>query len=178
MGTRNGLFRKMLMCVFAALLTAVVFTACELKDPVTESTYYINDSQANYYNKDHTTTEEAVDEFTDSITALRKYLDSESFVDTGYYMGVDFDIDILDQQNNTAGNFALRVKSYLYTYPYEDEDGNPIYKYYEDGKLRLETQMLDDDSYYESVFFSGGNAVRSKIVDGMKVEEKFFLYKE
>ena len=38
--------------------------------------------------------------------------------------------------------------------------------------------MLDDDSYYESVFFSGGNAVRSKIVDGMKVEEKFFLYKE
>ena len=133
MGTRNGLFRKMLMCVFAALLTAVVFTACELKDPVTESTYYINDSQANYYNKDHTTTEEAVDEFTDSITALRKYLDSESFVDTGYYMGVDFDIDILDQQNNTAGNFALRVKSYLYTYPYEDEDGNPIYKYYEDG---------------------------------------------
>ena len=133
MGTRNGLFRKMLMCVFAVLLIAVVFTACELKDPVTASTYYINDSQANYYNKDHTTTEEAVEEFTDSITALRKYLDSESVGETGYYMGVDFDIDILDQQNNTAGNFALRVKSYLYTYPYDDEDGNPIYKYYEDG---------------------------------------------
>lgn len=134
MSTGKGLMKKMIMCVLAVLMLSVVFTACELQDPVTESTYYINDNQANYYNKDHTTTEEAVDEFTDSITALRNYLDSESFVDTGYYMGVDFDIDILDPDNNTAGNFALRVKSYLYTYPYEDEDGNPIYKYYEDGQ--------------------------------------------
>ena len=134
MGTKNGLFKKFLMCVLAALMFSVVLSACELEDPVRDSTYYINDNQGNYYNKDHTTNEEAVDEFTESITALRKYLDSESFVDSGYYMGVDFDIDILDPNDNTAGNFALRVQSYLYTYPYEDEEGNPIYKYYENGK--------------------------------------------
>lgn len=134
MGTKNGLFKKFLMCVLAALMFSVVLSACELEDPVRDSTYYINDNQGNYYNKDHTTNEEAVDEFTESITALRKYLDSESFVDSGYYMGVDFDIDILDPNDNTAGNFALRVQAYLYTYPYEDEEGNPIYKYYENGK--------------------------------------------
>ena len=135
MGTKKGLLKKFVMCVLAALMLAAVLSACELRDPVRESTYYINDNEANYYNKDHTTNEEAVDEFTDSITALRKYLDSESFVDSGYYMGVDFDIDILDADNNTAGNFALRVQAYLYTYPYEDEDGNPIYKYYENGNF-------------------------------------------
>lgn len=134
MGTKNGLFKKLLLCVLAALMLSLVLSACELEDPVRESTYYINDNQSNYYNKDHTTTDEAVDEFTDSITALRKYLDSESFVDSGYYMGVDFDIDVLDPENNTAGNFALRIQSYLYTYPYEDDDGNPIYKYYENGR--------------------------------------------
>ena len=134
MSTKGGLIKKLFGCVLFALAIAMVFTGCELQDPVTESVYYINDNENNYYNKDHTTSEEAVDEFTDSITALRTYLDSESFVDSGYYMGVDFDIDILDADNNTEGNFALRIQSYLYTYPYEDEDGNPIYKYYENGQ--------------------------------------------
>ncbi|MBO5304645.1 MAG: hypothetical protein J6A99_03095, partial [Clostridia bacterium] len=134
MSTKGGLIKKLFGCVLFALAIAMVFTGCELQDPVTESVYYINDNENNYYNKDHTTSEEAVDEFTDSITALRTYLDSESFVDSGYYMGVDFDIDILDAENNTEGNFALRIQSYLYTYPYEDEDGNPIYKYYENGQ--------------------------------------------
>ena len=134
MSTKGGLIKKLFGCVLFALAIAMVFTGCELQDPVTESVYYINDNENNYYNKDHTTSEEAVDEFTDSITALRTYLDSESFVDSGYYMGVDFDIDILDANNNTEGNFALRIQSYLYTYPYEDEDGNPIYKYYENGQ--------------------------------------------
>lgn len=134
MSTKGGLIKKLFGCVLFALAIAMVFTGCELQDPVTESVYYINDNDNNYYNKDHTTSEEAVDEFTDSITALRTYLDSESFVDSGYYMGVDFDIDILDADNNTEGNFALRIQSYLYTYPYEDEDGNPIYKYYENGQ--------------------------------------------
>ncbi len=134
MSTKGGLIKKLFVCVLFALAIAMVFTGCEIQDPVTESVYYINDNDNNYYNKDHTTSEEAVDEFTDSITALRTYLDSESFVDSGYYMGVDFDIDILDAENNTEGNFALRIQSYLYTYPYEDEDGNPIYKYYENGQ--------------------------------------------
>lgn len=134
MSTENGLFKKFVLCVLLALALAVVFTGCELKNPDTEALYYINDGDANYYNQDHTTSTQAVTEFTDSITALRKYLDSESFVDSGYYMGVDYGIDILDAKNNTVGNFALRISAFLYTYPYEDDNGNPIYKYYEDGK--------------------------------------------
>ena len=134
MSTKSGLAKKLILCVLVILAMAVVFTGCELQDPVTESVYFINDNENNYYNKDHTTSEEAVDEFTDSITALRTYLDSESFVDSGYYMGVDFDIDLLDAENNTVGNFALRIQAYLYTYPHEDEEGNPIYKYYENGQ--------------------------------------------
>ncbi len=125
----------MFLCVVAVLALAVMFTGCELTDPVTESVYYIKDDNVeggiNYYNRDHTTTQQAVDEFTDSITALRKYLDSESFVDSGYYMGVNYAIDLLDKSNNTVGNFELRIGAYLYTYPYEDEEGNPIYKYYD-----------------------------------------------
>ncbi len=133
MSTNKGVFKKIFLCAIFALVLAFVFTGCELKDPVKGDVYKIRDNNDNYYNKDHTTGEQAVNEFTDSITALRKYLDSESFVDSGYYMGVDFDIDILDPDGNTAGHFTLGVKAYLYTYPYEDENGNPIYKYYENG---------------------------------------------
>lgn len=83
------------------------------------------------------------------------------------------------KKNDTTGRIKdVIVYTHEKKYFYTENSKTPDVKYYEDGKLRLETQMLDDDSYYESVFFSGGNAVRSKIVDGMKVEEKFFLYKE
>lgn len=134
MSTRSGLFKKFLLCALLALCMAIVFAGCELKDPVTESFYFIQEGEENEYNKDHTTSKQAVDEFTGSITALRKYLDSESFVDSGYYMGVDFDIDLLDVSNRTVGNFALKIQAFLYTYPHEDENGNPIYKYYENGQ--------------------------------------------
>ena len=134
MTMQKGLLKKFIVCVLTALALAVVFTACELKDPVTESTYYIIDNQSNYYNKDHTTNTEAVDEFTDSITALRTYLQSADFVDSGYYMGVNFDIDLRNSVEETVGNFALRVQAYMYTFPYEDDFGNPLYYYYENGK--------------------------------------------
>ncbi len=132
----------MLLCVVLVLALATVFTGCELSEPVEEPTYYIAsgdiEGEPNYYYRDHTTTKERVDEFTDSINSLRTYLDGESFVDTGYYMAVNYAIDILDQENRTAGNFELRVNAYLYTYPYEieNEDGSvtPIYKYYENGR--------------------------------------------
>lgn len=133
MSTKKGVFKKIFLCAIFALVLSFIFTGCELKDPEKGEAYKLLDNKENYYNKDHTTGEEAVNEFTDSITALRKYLDSESFVDSGYYMGVDFDIDILDPEGKTAGHFTLGVKAYLYTYPYEDEKGNPIYKYYENG---------------------------------------------
>ncbi len=134
--------KVMIPCVIALMMLAMLLTGCssdsenkliDIKDPVDKAVYYINDGTLNQYYQDHTTNEQAVTEFTDSITSLREYLDGESFVDTGYYMGVNYDIDVLDNQNNTAGNFQLRVDAYLYTYPYEDEDGNPIYKYYENG---------------------------------------------
>ncbi len=83
------------------------------------------------------------------------------------------------KKNDTTGRIKdVVVYTHEKKYFYTENSKTPDVKYYEDGKLRLETQMLDDDSYYESVFFSGGNAVRSKIVDGLKVEEKFFIYKE
>ena len=132
--TTKKIFPKMLIVLAIVFVVATIFTSCQLKDPVNKSAFYIDDSELNYYNQDHTTIEEAAKEFSDSIGSLRKYLDSEDFVDSGYYMGVNFAIDILDLANNTVGNFQLKVKAYLYTFPYEDEDGNPIYKYYEDGK--------------------------------------------
>ncbi|MCR4660644.1 MAG: hypothetical protein K5765_01425 [Clostridia bacterium] len=128
------LFPKMLIVLAIVFVIATVFTSCQLTEPVEKSTYYINDSELNYYNQDHTTVENAANEFSNSIGSLRTYLDSGDFVDTGYYMGVNFAIDLLDLQNNTVGNFQLKIKSYLYTYPYEDENGSPIYKYYEDGQ--------------------------------------------
>lgn len=136
------LLKVMIPFVLATIMLAMLLTGCSsdsenklitIEDPVEQAVYYIQDSKLNQYYQDHTTKEQAVNEFTDSITALRTYLDGESFVDTGYYMGVNYDIDLLDEEDNTAGNFQLRVNAYLYTYPYEDEDGNPIYKYYENG---------------------------------------------
>ncbi len=136
------LLKLLFPCVIAVIMLAMLLTGCssgsedkliEIREPVEKATYYIYDGTENYYYQDHTTTEQAVNEFADSIEALRTYIDGESFVDTGYYMGVNYAIDLLDEQNNTAGNFQLRVHAYLFTYPYEDENGNPIYKYYENG---------------------------------------------
>lgn len=143
---KKGLLKKIVLFVLGVLTLAVVFAGCELQDPVTEATWYINDNQSNYYNKDHTTGEEAVNEFTDSITALRTYLQGADFVDSGYYMGVNFDIDLRDSEEETVGNFALRVQAFLYTFPYEDEEGNPIYYYYENGKYIPEKDANTPDA--------------------------------
>ena len=134
--------KQFLSCVIFALMFAMLLTGCSsdsedklinIEEPVRQQTYYIRQGTLNEYYKDHTTKEQAIDEFVDSINSLRTYLDGTSFVDTGYYMGVNYAIDLIDEENQTAGNFELRVNAYLYTYPYEDEDGNPIYKYYENG---------------------------------------------
>ncbi len=118
------------------LVFAVALTACELQDPSTNVLYYINDNAANQLNKDSTTKDQAIDKVTDSITNLRSYLDNETIASTGYYMGMEFNIDTQDPITLEGGNFRLKIQSHLFTYKYIDDDGNPIYKYYDkrDGK--------------------------------------------
>jgi len=106
-----------------------VFTACELSEPASAGQYFINDNAANELNKDKTTKDDAINGVTDGITNLRTYLDSADMASTGYYMGMEFNIDTLNPNTLTGGNFRLKIQAHLYTYPYEDEDGNPIYKY-------------------------------------------------
>lgn len=118
------------------LVFAVALTACELQDPSTNVLYYINDNAANQLNKDSTTKDQAIDKVTDSITNLRSYLDNETIASTGYYMGMEFNVDTQDPITLEGGNFRLKIQAHLYTYKYTDDDGNPIYKYYDkrDGK--------------------------------------------
>ncbi|MBQ0039160.1 MAG: hypothetical protein KBS64_01875 [Treponema sp.] len=63
-------------------------------------------------------------------------------------------------------------------YTYTENSETPDLKYYEDGFLRIETQQISDDVYYESLYFPGGSGVRTKYENGLKVDEKMFLYKE
>lgn len=118
------------------LVFALALTACELQDPSTSVLYFINDNAANQRNKDRTTKDEAIDKVTDSITNLRSYLDNEAIATTGYYMGMEFNIDTQDPITLEGGNFRLKIQAHLYTYKYLDDDGNPIFKYYDkrDGK--------------------------------------------
>ncbi len=130
------------------LVFALALTACELQDPSTSVLYFINDNAANQFNKDRNTKDNAIDKVTDSITNLRSYLDNEAIATTGYYMGVEFNIDTQDPITLEGGNFRLKVQAHLYTYRYlqqddkgnvlKDEFGNEIhiFKYYDkkDGK--------------------------------------------
>lgn len=63
-------------------------------------------------------------------------------------------------------------------FTYTENSETPDLKYYEDGFLRIETQQMSDDVYYESLYFPGGSGVRTKYENGLKVDEKMFLYKE
>lgn len=63
-------------------------------------------------------------------------------------------------------------------YTYTENSETPDLKYYEDGFLRIETQQISDDVYYESLYFPGGSGVRTKYENGLKIDEKMFLYKE
>lgn len=127
----KGRLAKLLFFVTALIVVALALTACELAEPVEGSKYYINDNSANAYNKDTTTKDQAIDRVTDGITNLREYLDSEVVSSTGYYMGMEFNIDTLDPETLEGGNFRLKIQAHLFTYPYLDEEGNLIYKYYD-----------------------------------------------
>lgn len=127
----KGRLAKLLFFVTALIVVALALTACELAEPVEGSKYYINDNSANALNKDTTTKDQAIDRVTGGITNLREYLDSEVVSSTGYYMGMEFNIDTLDPETLEGGNFRLKIQAHLFTYPYLDEEGNLIYKYYD-----------------------------------------------
>lgn len=91
------------------LIFALALTACQLEEPSTSVLYHINDNASNQLNKDRTTKDEAIDKVTDSITNLRSYLDNESIATTGYYMGMEFNIDTIDPVTLEGGNFRLKI---------------------------------------------------------------------
>ncbi len=133
---KKGLVGKIVLLITAIFIVCLVLTACELSAPAEASKYFINDNEENSVNKDHTTKDEAIDQVTNGIENLRSYLDSADMKDTGYYMGVEFNIDTIDPNTLQGSNFRLKIQAHLYTYPYLDEDGNLIYKWFneKDGK--------------------------------------------
>lgn len=147
---KKGLVSKVLICMAMVFIVCIVLTACELAEPASAGKYYINDNESNQLNKDSTTKDQAIDRVTDGIENLRKYLDSADVSTTGYYMGMEFNIDALDPNTLDGGNFKLKIQAHLYTYPYQDEDGNIIYKYKnpKDGKYYDEP---DAEGTYEKV---------------------------
>ena len=127
---KKGTLGKVLIMLAAIFVVCFTLTACELSEPADASKYYINDNASNALNKDSTTKDQAIDRVTGGIENLRSYLDDADVATTGYYMGVEFNIDTLNPNTLDGGNFRLKIQAHMYTYPYEDEDGTPIYKYY------------------------------------------------
>lgn len=127
---------KVILVLAVFIVAALCLTACELSDPDTAAKFYINNNEENAVNIDTTTKNQAIDRVTDSLTNLREYLDSEVVSNTGYYMGTEFNIDTIDPETGKGSNFRLKIQAHLFTYPYEDEEGNLIYKYYDpkDGR--------------------------------------------
>lgn len=129
---KKGAFNKIL---FAVILVLIVVTAvsCELKDPNEQSgaKFFINDNDYNKTLKNNATKEDAIDNVDNGITNLREYLNDSEIATTGYYMGVEFNINTNNPETETGGNFRLIIKAHLYTYDYLDDDGNLIYKYYD-----------------------------------------------
>lgn len=119
---------RLILIVAAILLLALVLTACELSEPAKGNQYFINEN-VNSGNQRPRDKDAAIDNVTDGITNLRKYLDSEVISDTGYYMGMEFNVDTEDPVTLDGGNFKLKIQAHLFTYKYEDDDGNPIIKY-------------------------------------------------
>jgi hypothetical protein len=124
---------RVVIFLMLLILSVLTVSACELKDESEESTakYYINDNDYNETLKNTSTKEDAIDNVDDGITNLRSYLNQTSIATTGYYMGVEFNINTLNPETLDGGNFCLKIQAHLYTYPYEDDDGNTIYKYYD-----------------------------------------------
>lgn len=147
---KKGTFGKLLVILAVVFIACFALTACELSEPAVASKFFINDNAANQLNKDSTTRDDAITGITDGIENLRMYLDSADMATTGYYMGMEFNIDTLDPATLKGGNFRLKIQAHLFTYPYEDEDGNPIYKYYnpKDGKYY---DQPDAEGTYEKI---------------------------
>nr|WP_318711080.1 hypothetical protein [uncultured Treponema sp.] len=86
--------------------------------------------------------------------------------------------EVYEQHINESTGRQKDVMTYSWEKKYEYREGfeNPDFKFYEDGKLRKEIQQVDGNTYYEYIYFPGGAEVKSKYVDGTKIEENMYLY--
>ncbi len=143
----KGRFGKVLILIAALLLCALVFSACELSDPDRGNKYYINDNEFNKVNNVSSEDKNsAINHVTDGITNLRKYLDSDVVSSTGYYMGLEFNVDTLDPDTDEGGNFRLKIQAHLFTFKYENDDGTPVNRFYDES----DGQIYDEQKYDEN----------------------------
>ncbi|MFA6865923.1 MAG: hypothetical protein WCR54_00220 [Clostridia bacterium] len=152
----NKVIFKKIIFIFMLVFVVLTVAACELKDPnqEDEAKFYINDNAYNETLKNSTTSEEAIDNVDNGITNLREYLNGSDIATTGYYMGVQFNVNTKDPETLKGANFYLNIQAHLYTYPYLDDDGGLIYKYYDkrsntyydeqnDANTRIKTSAED-----------------------------------
>lgn len=133
---RRGKFLRAIL-LFAAIAIAIAsLAACTLADPDTTTKFAVINNEDNAANIANPTRDEAIDTVTDGLDSLREYLDSPDIANTGYYMGIEFHINTEDSRTHVLSNFRLKIQAHLFTYKYEDDEGNMIYKYYDkrDGK--------------------------------------------
>lgn len=143
----KGRFGKIIIFVAALLMCALVFSACELSDPERGSKYFINDNEFNKVNNMSSENKDsAIDHVTNGITNLRKYLDSDVVSSTGYYMGMEFNIDTLNPETEEGGNFRLKIQAHLFTFKYQNDDGTPVNKFYD----KSDGQIYDEQIYDEN----------------------------
>ncbi|HKL74203.1 MAG TPA: hypothetical protein VJ903_04860 [Clostridia bacterium] len=135
---KKSLVKIIIFCLLSALV-ALTVAACEFNEgEENQAKFYINDNEYNQQLKNNTTEDQAIEHVQEGITNLREYLNETSIATTGYYMGVEFNINTLNPKTLEGGNFKLKVQSHLYTYPYEE--GTPV------------TKFLDEETgkYYET----------------------------
>jgi len=130
-----SLKRAAKLIIFAVLLAILcgIFFACTLDQPNSDAKFRINDNKTNQRNKDNTSRDEAIERTTDSITNLREYLNNPQIATTGYYMGMEFNIDTINPATRDGWNFTLKIQADLYTYQYIrlDAKNNEIWQYFD-----------------------------------------------
>lgn len=139
---KNRIVKILLLCILSALIVLTA-AACEFNEgSQNEAKFYINDNEYNKQLKNNTTEEQAIEHVQESITNLRDYLNETSMATTGYYMGVEFNINTVNPKTLQGGNFRLKIQAHLYTYPYEE--GTQVVKYHDEttGKY-YETQNAE-----------------------------------
>ena len=169
---KRGALTRILILIAALIFASMIFTACELQEPETSGKYFINDNAANQLLKDNNTKDDAIDRVTDGITQLRDYLNVGNNATTGYYMGVEFNIDTLDPTTLNGGNFRLKVQAHLFTYPYLDEDGNDIYKFYDPSQERM---RIKDRTYYDDNPDGSRSMIRAELIHNDMIKESNIL---